>query len=126
MGPLSGPQHSAFQSRAGLPRPQLLSAAAGHPCRNLDLNLCGQAWVEKAFLGYGSQRDLALVEGVMGLFDGIGCSEAGSTAAIAKQLQLPVVLVIDAGGQAASLGALVQGFRDHDPDLTLAVWCSTK
>lgn len=100
--------------------PQLLSAAAGHPCRNLDLNLCGQAWVEKAFLGYGSQRDLALVEGVMGLFDGIGCSEAGSTAAIAKQLQLPVVLVIDAGGQAASLGALVQGFRDHDPDLTLA------
>ena len=100
--------------------PQLLSAAAGHPCRNLDINLCGKAWVELAFHGYGSQRDLALVEGVMGLFDGIGCSEAGSTAAVAKQLRLPVVLVIDAGGQAASLGALVQGFRDHDPDLTLA------
>ena len=100
--------------------PQLLSAAAGHPCRNLDINLCGEAWVERAFHGYGSQRDLALVEGGMGLFDGIGCSEAGSTAAVAKQLRLPVVLVIDAGGQAASLGALVQGFRDHDPDLTLA------
>ncbi len=100
--------------------PQLLSAAAGHPCRNLDINLCGEAWVERAFYGYGSQRDLALVEGVMGLFDGIGCSEAGSTAAVAKQLQLPVVLLIDAGGQAASIGALVQGFRDHDPELTLA------
>ncbi len=100
--------------------PQLLSAASGHPCRNLDINLCGEAWVEKAFHGYGSQRDLALVEGVMGLFDGIGCSEAGSTAAVAKQLRLPVVLVVDAGGQAASLGALVQGFRDHDPELTMA------
>ena len=100
--------------------PQLLSAAASRPCRNLDINLCGEGWVQRAFHSYGAQADLALVEGVMGLFDGIGCTEQGSTAAVAKQLKLPVVLVVDAGGQAASLAALVRGFRDHDPQLVLA------
>ncbi|MAR07537.1 MAG: cobyrinic acid a,c-diamide synthase [Cyanobium sp. NAT70] len=100
--------------------PQLLSAAAERPCRNLDINLCGEAWVSKAFHGYGGSAELALVEGVMGLFDGIGSSETGSTAATARWLDLPVVLVVDAGGQAASIGALVRGFRDHDPQLRLA------
>ena len=100
--------------------PQLLSEAAGRSCRNLDLNLCGEPWVRKAFHGYGGNCSMALVEGVMGLFDGIGSTEKGSTAAIARLLHLPVVLVVDAGGQAASLGALVRGFRDHDPRLNLA------
>ena len=100
--------------------PQLLSTIAQRPCRNLDLNLCGAPWVQRAFHGYGGRADLALVEGVMGLFDGIGSSEEGSTAATARLLGLPVVLVVDAGGQAASLGALVRGFRDHDPALKLA------
>ena len=100
--------------------PQLLSEAAGRSCRNLDLNLCGEPWVRKAFHGYGGNGSMALIEGVMGLFDGIGSTEEGSTAAIARLLHLPVVLVVDAGGQAASLGALVRGFRDHDPRLKLA------
>ena len=100
--------------------PQLLSEAAGRSCRNLDLNLCGEPWVRKAFHGYGGVCSMALIEGVMGLFDGIGSTEEGSTAAIARLLHLPVVLVVDAGGQAASLGALVRGFRDHDPTLNLA------
>ena len=99
---------------------QLLSQASGQACRNLDLNLCGEAWVRQAFHGYGGASELTLVEGVMGLFDGIGSSETGSTAATARLVGLPVLLVIDAGGQAASLGALVRGFRDHDPDLQLA------
>ena len=100
--------------------PQLLSMASGRPCRNLDLNLCGDAWVKGAFHSYGGSCELSLVEGVMGLFDGIGSSSRGSTAAVAHWLGLPVILVVDAGGQAASLGALVRGFRDHDPQLNLA------
>ncbi|MGB1416112.1 MAG: cobyrinate a,c-diamide synthase [Synechococcus sp.] len=100
--------------------PQLISAVSGQPCRNLDSSLCGESWVHRAFHGYGGGNTYALVEGVMGLFDGIGNSEEGSTAAVARQLGLPVVLVVDAGGQAASLAALVRGFRDHDPELTLA------
>ena len=99
---------------------QLLSQASGQACRNLDLNLCGEAWVRRAFHGYGGASDLTLVEGVMGLFDGIGSGETGSTADVARLLGLPVVLVLDAGGQAASLGALVRGFRDHDPHLAIA------
>ena len=100
--------------------PQQLTAAAQQPCRNLDLNLCGEAWVQRAFRGYGGQTDFALVEGVMGLFDGIGPHQTGSTASVATTLGLPVVLVVDASGQAASLAALVKGFRDHDPTLEIA------
>lgn len=100
--------------------PQLLTAASGRPCRNLDLNLCGEDWVRGSFLRHGSTADLAVVEGVMGLFDGIGPSSDGSSAAVAAALQLPVVLVVDASGQAQSLAALVRGFQQHDPSLRLA------
>ncbi len=55
----------------------------------------------------------------MGLFDGIGSSTAGSTADVAKLLGLPVILVIDARGKAASLAALVKGFKEHDKNLKI-------
>jgi cobyrinic acid a,c-diamide synthase len=100
--------------------PQLLSAASGRPCRNLDPLLCGEAWVQESFLRHGSRAHLALVEGVMGLFDGRGPSPEGSSAAVATQLGLPVVLVVEASRQAGSLAALVRGFRDHQPGLQLA------
>ena len=93
--------------------PQLLSRVSGLPCRNLDPLLCGAAWVERSFQWHGSRADLALVEGVMGLFDGLGSSSQGSSAAVAAQLELPVVLVVEASRQAGSLAALVRGFRDH-------------
>ena len=100
--------------------PQLLGAAANRPCRNLDLPLCSRHWVTDSFHHFGGQADLCLVEGVMGLYDGIGPTSEGSSAAVAKLLNLPVVLVVDAGGQAQSLAAVVRGFQQHDPDLQLA------
>lgn len=100
--------------------PQLLSAASGRPCRNLDPLLCSEAWVHGSFHRHGVEADLALVEGVMGLFDGRGPSSEGSSAHVAQLLQLPVVLVVEASRQAGSLAALVRGFRDHQPDLKLA------
>ena len=100
--------------------PQQLSAVSKRECRNLDMILCGSHWVKESFYGFGGSADLTLVEGVMGLFDGIGSSEKGSTAAIAGLLQLPVVLVVDARGQAASLAALVKGFQHQGPQLELA------
>ncbi len=100
--------------------PQLLARVSGQPCRNLDPLLCGEAWVRRSFQGFGSQADLCLVEGVMGLFDGRGASAEGSSAAVALQLDLPIVLVVEASRQAGSLAALVRGFRDHDPRLHLA------
>ncbi len=100
--------------------PQQLTAVSKKPCRNLDMVLSGSQWVKDSFYGYGGSSDLSLVEGVMGLFDGRGSSEVGSTAAVARLLQLPVVLVIDARGQAASLAALIRGFIGHDRELQIA------
>ena len=100
--------------------PQLLSAASGRPCRNLDPLLCGEAWVQASFQQHGSAAELSLVEGVMGLFDGRGASSEGSSAHVAQLLELPVVLVVEASRQAGSVAALVRGFRDHQPSLQLA------
>ena len=80
--------------------PQLLTRVSGRPCRNLDTLLCGESWVRESFQHHGSQADLALVEGVMGLFDGRGPSSEGSSAAVAVLLNLPVVLVLEASRQA--------------------------
>jgi cobyrinic acid a,c-diamide synthase len=100
--------------------PQLLSRVSGVPCRNLDLLLCGESWVRRSFRWWSQQQPLSLVEGVMGLFDGVGPSSQGSSAAVATTLDLPVLLVVEASRQAASLAALVRGFRDHDPNITIA------
>ncbi|NDF62793.1 MAG: cobyrinate a,c-diamide synthase, partial [Synechococcaceae bacterium WBB_3_034] len=100
--------------------PQLHTAASGQPCRNLDPLLCGEAWVQQSFQRHGSRSRLALVEGVMGLFDGRGPSPEGSSAHVAALLDLPVVLVVEASRQAGSLAALVRGFRDHQPQLRFA------
>ena len=100
--------------------PQLLSRVSGVRCRNLDLLLCGEEWVRRSFRWWSQQQPLSLVEGVMGLFDGVGPSSVGSSAAVATSLDLPVLLVVEASRQAASLAALVRGFRDHDPNLSIA------
>ncbi|MEB3317122.1 MAG: cobyrinate a,c-diamide synthase [Cyanobacteriota bacterium] len=101
--------------------PQLLGAVSGRPCRNLDPLLCGDEWVKRSFHWHASRADCALVEGVMGLFDGRGPTAEGSSAQVAEQLQLPVVLVVEASRQAGSVAALVRGFRDHGPPrVTLA------
>ena len=95
--------------------PQLLSRVSGITCRNLDPLLCGEQWLRQCFHWHGSRAPLTLVEGVMGLFDGLGPTSRGSSAAVAAQLDLPVVLVVEASRQAGSLAALVRGFRDHGP-----------
>ena len=100
--------------------PQLLASASGRACRNLDLILCGAPWVRNTFAWWSEQVPLALVEGVMGLYDGRGPSSEGSSAAIALELDLPVLLVVEASRQAGSLAALVRGFRDHEPRLKIS------
>ncbi len=100
--------------------PQQLTSISKKPCRNLDLVLSGESWVKENFNHYGGLTDYSFVEGVMGLFDGIGSSSKGSTAELAKVLSLPVVLIVDARGKAASIAALIKGFRDHDKKLKIA------
>jgi cobyrinic acid a,c-diamide synthase len=96
------------------------SRLLGTPSRNLDGWMLSKrynlATLSKSMYG----RDLGIVEGVMGLFDGYdGRSEAGSTAQMAKWLNSPVILVVDASSMARSMAALVHGFETFDPDLRL-------
>ena len=100
--------------------PQQLSAVSNKACRNLDLILSGEKWVKESFNQFGGLTDFSFVEGVMGLFDGIGSSSKGSTAELAKVLNLPIVLIIDSRGKAASLAALIEGFKEHDKELKIA------
>ncbi len=95
--------------------------AAGRVSRNLDGWMLSRAANEALFYRQARGADVAVVEGVMGLFDGYdGLSEAGSTAQMAKWLGLPVMLVVNARSMARSAAALVHGFSSFDPDLTLA------
>jgi cobyrinic acid a,c-diamide synthase len=101
--------------------PGLHRLAAGRPSRNLDTWMMAPGALAAAFARGCAGADVAVVEGVMGLFDGaLGRAEAGTTAHLAKRLGLPVVLVVDARGMAGSAAAVVKGFACLDPRLTLA------
>jgi cobyrinic acid a,c-diamide synthase len=101
--------------------PQLHQRAAGRASYNLDTYLVQPERVQETFAHAARGADIAIIEGVMGLFDGSSpTSRAGSTAEVASLLQAPIVLVVDASGMAASVGALVRGFRTYDPDAWVA------
>jgi cobyrinic acid a,c-diamide synthase len=95
--------------------------AAGRTGRNLDGWMLSRAANACAFARTAREADIAVVEGVMGLFDGYdGKTESGSTAEMAKWLGLPVLLVVDARSMARSAAALVQGFENFDPGVRFA------
>ena len=102
--------------------PAFHGVAAGRPSFNLD------SWAQSrsrfdALLGIGADADIAIAEGVMGLFDGVaswGAWGNGSTADIAAATGWPVVLVLDVGGQAQSAAAVALGFTRYRDDVTIA------
>ncbi|MFJ6896769.1 cobyrinate a,c-diamide synthase [Streptomyces hokutonensis] len=92
--------------------------ATGRVGRNLDAYLCGPELIGPLFAHGARGCDLAVVEGVMGMFDGAaGEGELASTAQVAKLLRAPVVLVVDASSQSRSVAALVHGFASWDPEV---------
>jgi cobyrinic acid a,c-diamide synthase len=101
--------------------PSYHHAAAGQPSRNLDTWMVFPPTVAYLFVRAAAQADIAIIEGVMGLYDGFsGRSEAGSTAEVAKLLGAPVVLIMDVACLARSAGAMALGYREFDADLRLA------
>jgi cobyrinic acid a,c-diamide synthase len=94
--------------------------AAGRPGRNLDVVLQGTHRLAPLARHGAAGADVAVVEGVMGLFDGRIADGAGSTAQVAAALGAPVVLVVDVRGQSRSLAALLHGFRSFDPSVQVA------
>jgi cobyrinic acid a,c-diamide synthase len=101
--------------------PTYHARAVGAPSHNLDGWMMGRDGVLATFCPKAREADIALIEGVMGLFDGASpTSEEGSTAEVAKWLGAPVVLVCDTSGMARSIAALARGFATFDPELHLA------
>ncbi|MEN6397313.1 MAG: Ni-sirohydrochlorin a,c-diamide synthase [Methanoregula sp.] len=101
--------------------PSYLSAVSGRPCRNLDNFTLGDGQIRDIFSFGCRGADIALVEGVRGLYEGAeALDDTGSTAAIAKTLGLPVVLVVSAQSITRSAAAIVKGFQAFDPEIQIA------
>ncbi len=101
--------------------PTYLSLASGRPCHNLDGWMAGREHVGSLFRRAAADADCAVVEGVMGLYDGADtATDAGSTAEIARWLDAPVLLVANVHGMGRSIAALVAGFTGFAPDIRFA------
>lgn len=98
--------------------PMWLGLAAGHACRNLDLYLMDNDDVVATFARHASEVNL--VEGNKGLYDGLALDGSNSNAALAKLLDLPVVLVIDARGMTRGIAPLILGYQAFDKDIRIA------
>ena len=107
--------------------PMFHSTITGIACRNLDPILTSPGYVRQCFQRHASQADSVVVEGVMGLFDGIynpnkpeSLNDYGSTAHIARILELPVALVLDCSSLSSSIAAIAYGYTNLDPKIKIA------
>ncbi len=102
--------------------PMFHTQITGQACRNLDPILTSEAYVVACFAQHTQGVDAALIEGVMGLYDGAaGCRDHfASTAHLARLLAIPVLLVVDCSRMAQSVAAMVHGYRSFDPRLQFA------
>ena len=98
--------------------PMWLSQAAGHACRNLDLYLMENDDIVATFARHSAEVNL--VEGNKGLYDGLALDGSNSNAALAKLLDLPVMLVIDARGMTRGIAPLILGYQAFDRDINIA------
>ena len=100
--------------------PLWLGVAAGRECRNLDFFLSPHDEIHSQFARHGWDADVCLVEGNKGLYDGLDLEGSNSNAALARALDLPVVLVLDARGMTRGIAPLILGYQAFDPGLRIA------
>ena len=116
-----GMQVQGFKAGPDFIDPGHHQAVTGRVSHNLDGWMTDRETVRNTFARSGAPCDMTVVEGVMGLYDGFsGTSDAGSAAQLARWLELPVILVVDARSMARSAAAVVRGFADFDPRVRLA------
>ncbi|MGE5261359.1 MAG: cobyrinate a,c-diamide synthase, partial [Actinomycetota bacterium] len=101
--------------------PAFHGAATGRPSINLDSWAMPPSLLDALIAGGAGHADMIVVEGVMGLFDGIEAppGRTGSTADLAQRFGLPVLLVVDVSGQSQSAAAVIRGFATHDPKVRI-------
>ena len=100
--------------------PSWLTGAGGRACRNLDLVMMGGVATVASFLHGAEGADVSVVEGAMGLYDGLDLEGTGSSAALAILLKLPILLVVDATRMTRSVAALVSGYQHFEPGVNVA------
>jgi cobyrinic acid a,c-diamide synthase len=100
--------------------PLWLSVAAGRPCYNLDFFLSPDSELQAQFARHGHDAEVCLVEGNKGLYDGLDLDGSNSNAALARLLDLPVVLVLDARGMTRGIAPLILGHQAFDPKIRIA------
>lgn len=102
--------------------PAFHAAATSAPCINLDSWTMPPPLLQTLMARAAASADLIAIEGVMGLFDGVPAidSRSGSSASIAAQFGLPVILVLDVTAQSQSAAAVIRGFATHDPSVRVA------
>jgi cobyrinic acid a,c-diamide synthase len=100
--------------------PMFHSRITDRPCYNLDPVLTSEDYIEQTFYNHSHNQTHALIEGVMGLFDGAANPMGyGSTAYIAKSLKIPVLLVVNCQSTSQSIAALIHGYRTFDPKVNV-------
>lgn len=100
--------------------PSWITAAAGRYCRNLDLFMMGHDGVRNTFIAASRSADINIIEGNKGLYDSVDIEGENSTANIARILNAPVILVIDSARMTRSIAALVNGYKNFEPDINIA------
>ena len=99
--------------------PMWIGIAAENSCVNLDYNSMTEQEITDKFAYHCRNQDLVLVEGTMGLFDGVSASGSDSNAALAKLLKLPVILVVDCKGMTRGIAPILIGYQAFDPQLNI-------
>jgi cobyrinic acid a,c-diamide synthase len=100
--------------------PMFHTFITGNASRNLDSWMLDESTVSFLFSKNSANADIAVIEGVMGMFDGYGgYSEGGSTAHVAKIIDAPVILVVNGEGMSLSIVPLIKGFIDFDPEIRI-------
>jgi cobyrinic acid a,c-diamide synthase len=100
--------------------PMWLSVASGRSCRNLDFFMMGEDEIVAEFQRHSAGADISLIEGNKGLYDGLNLDGSNSNAALARLLQAPVVLVIDARGMTRGIAPLILGYQAFDRNINIA------
>ncbi|WNY28824.1 Cobyrinate a,c-diamide synthase [Methanimicrococcus stummii] len=100
--------------------PAYHAVISGRPSYNLDTYMMGTDAVVDQFERASAGSDISIVEGVMGLFDGMDSTEISGAAHVAKTLDIPVFLVINTHGMSRSAAAMLKGYAEFDPDVHVA------